>query len=435
MFGSEGPTFARMTSFNLLAIAALVLINGFFVAAEFALVSTRRERLGEDSKAGQLVRRQLNKLDEYLSACQLGITIASLALGALGEPTLAALIEPVLHSTPLAHFGAVIGTIGAILVMTTLHITVGEQAPKSFAIGSAERTAEICALPLEFFYRTLRPLVRILNAASNRLVRVLGGTPASSHAQQASLEELRLLIGGMAAGGHLDRSDQQILEGVFALDERKAQDVMTPRTRLSVVREGMTVVEALTETRGSGHSHFPLLSVKGDPLGIIHHHDLAYAILDGQSEEPVESFRNDLLIAPAPQVLEELLGRMKAAHASLVAIVDEYGQLEGVVTIEDIVEEIVGEIYDEHDPASERRTNGSLETGNLIVFGDTSLLDLADHGVELESDSAISISGLIQEQLGRKLEPGDRAIVAGLRLQVIASSAGRATSVLIAPAS
>lgn len=420
-----------MTTLNLITIAVLVLVNGYFVAAEFALVSVRRERLHGGSQAARLVRRQRDKLDEYLSACQLGITIASLALGALGEPTLAGLLEPVLHSTPLAHFAAIVGSIGAILIMTTLHITVGEQAPKSFAIGSAEQVAKLCAIPLEIFHRSLRPLVLVLNAASNQIVRMLGGTPASSHAQQASLEELRLVIGGMAEGGHIDRSEHQLLEGVFALDEHTARDVMTPSTRLTTLRAGITVLEALAATRGGGHSRFPLLRVDGQLAGVVSRRDLTDAILDGKGDDPVDGFRNEMLVSPPGQVLEQLLRRMREARASIAAVVDEYGNLDGVVTIEDIVEEIVGEIYDEDDLPSEVRR---LESGEFLVPGDMSLLDLAHLGFELTTGEAESVSGLIQKRLARNLVRGDTLTAGPASFRVLGAVGGRARQVLVWPA-
>src|SRR5215204_4217875 len=269
-----------MTTLLLFVIAALVLINGFFVAAEFALVSARRGQVRADSLAARLARKQRDKLDEYLSACQLGITIASLALGAIGEPTLAHLIEPLLHSVALAHVAGALATILALLVMTALHITVGEQAPKSFAIGSAAAVAKFCAVPLEAFHRALRPLVVVLNSASNALVRLFGGTPASSHAQQASLEELRQLIGGLTDEGQLDEGDAQLLRGVFTLDERRAGEVMTPRTRLTAVRSGESAREALEKTRDSGHSRFPLLDPSGELLGVVYVRELTEALLD-----------------------------------------------------------------------------------------------------------------------------------------------------------
>src|SRR5215212_5399160 len=245
-----------MTGALLLAIVALLLMNAFFVAAEFSLVSARKGQLRGNSLATRLARRQQDKLDEYLSACQLGITIASLALGAVGEQALARLIEPVLHSVALANVAAVVGSVLALLLLTALHITVGEQAPKSFAIGSPARVATFCAPVLEVFHRALRPLVVVLNNASNGIVRLFGGTPASSHAEQASLEELRQLSGGLTEEGHIDQADAQLLQGVFTLDERRAGDVMTPRTRVTAVRSGETIRAVLESTRSSGHSRF-----------------------------------------------------------------------------------------------------------------------------------------------------------------------------------
>src|SRR5829696_9506572 len=402
-----------MPALALAAIAVLVLVNGFFVAAEFALVSVRRGQLRGNSLGARLARRQEEKLDEYLSACQLGITIASLALGAIGEPTLAHLIEPILHSVALAHFAAVIASVLAILAMTALHITVGEQAPKSFAIGSAEAVAMFCALPLEIFHRSLRPLVVVLNNASNAIVRLFGGTPASSHAQQASLEELRQLIGGLTEEGQLDRSEAQILQGIFTLDERRAGDVMTPRTRLTAVRSGESAREALEKTRDSGHNRFPLLDTSGELVGVVYGRELTEALLDHEDARPVETLGHQMLIVPPTLPLDLLLTRMQEQRASICAVVDEYGQLAGVVTVEDILEEIVGEIWDEDDAASGIRL---LADGRIVCRGDTSLSDLEEYAVTVEDPHGnTSIGGVIQDTLGR-LAHRDDTVELGARV-------------------
>ena len=420
-----------MTTLALVAIGALVLVNAFFVAAEFALVSVRADQLRGGSMTVRLARKQQEKLDEYLSACQLGITIASLALGALGEPTIAHLVEPVLDSVALAHVAGVVGGILAILVMTVLHITVGEQAPKSFAIGSAGAVARFCAVPLELFHRGLRPLVVALNTASNAVVRAFGGTPAASHAQQASLEELRQLIGGLTDEGELDRTDAQILQGVFTLGERTARDVMTPRTRIAAVQANDSVREALTSTREAGHSRFPLLDASGDLLGVVYGRELTAALLDGQAEQPARDLRHDILIVPPTLQLDILLARMKDERSSISAVVDEYGVLAGVVTIEDIVEEIVGEIWDEDDLPSAVRDIGE---GRVVVGGDVTLLDLADFGVDLTTvdSTARTIGGVIQDSLGRVAEPGDAVSLGRVRARVLATAGGRITRVLLA---
>lgn len=421
-----------MTGALLLAIVGLVLVNAFFVAAEFSLVSARKGQLRGDSLAARLARRQQEKLDEYLSACQLGITIASLALGAVGEPTLARLIEPLLHSVALAHIAAATGSVLALLLLTVIHITAGEQAPKSFAIGTPAPVAKFCALPLEIFHRALRPLVIVLNNASNALVRLFGGTPASSHAQQASLEELRQLIGGLTDEGHIDHGDAQLLQGVFTLDERRAGDVMTPRTRVTALHEGQTVREALEATRDAGHSRFPLLDRPGERLlGVVYSRELTEALLDGEDKRPVDTFRHEIVIVPPTLPLDALLARLQQQHASLCAVVDEYGSLDGVVTVEDILEQIVGEIWDEDDLPSGVRL---LEDGRLVCRGDTSLLDLTDYGIHLDgSRTSSSIGGLVQTALGRLARPGDRVRLGAVTARVLSTTdGGRIKRVLLA---
>ncbi len=390
----------------------------------------RRNEPGGDSRMARIARRQHEKLDEYLSACQLGITIASLALGAIGEPTIAHLLEPALESAALAHLAAAVASVLAILIMTTLHITVGEQAPKSFAIGSAPVVARVVAVPLEGFYRALRPLVIVLNNASNAIVRLFGGTPASTHGQDPTLDELRVLIGGLADEGTIDTADAQLLRGVFTLDERRAEDVMTPRARVAGVLVGQTVREALQATRGTGHSRFPLLDAHGELQGVVHRLDLADAQLDGEEASEVERYRHELLAVPPTSRLDELLATMQGRRATICAVVNEYGGFLGVVTVEDILEEIVGEIWDEDDLPSNVRL---LSDGRIVSTGDTSLADLEEYGLKVPQDDrvAVTIGGEIQSRLGRLARPGDRVRLGDNRARVLSTERGRIKRVLI----
>jgi CBS domain containing-hemolysin-like protein len=417
-----------MTAGALAAIAALVAINAFFVSAEFALVSVRPEQL-PTTRAGQRVRHQTSHLDEYLAACQVGVTIASLALGALGEPTIRRLLEPRLGD--LANVGAILATVLALLIITALHITIGEQAPKSFAIGSAARVAMICAWPLEVFDRALRPLVLALNAASNGVVRLVGGTPATSHASQASLDELRRLISAVPSD-ELGAGDRQLLQGVFTLDERTAADVMTPRHRVVTLRTSDSVERALAETRGSGHSRFPLLDEAGRVVGLILLRDLVDALLDGLRTEPVTELRHEIVVAPPAQRLDVLLERLRAERTSLAVIDDEYGDFEGVVAIEDIVEELVGEIWDEDDRPNRIRR---LANNSFVVDGDAALDDLARQGINVaHATDVASVGGLIQELLGRVPRRGDQVSAGTLVLEVLSTQGQRVERVLIRPA-
>jgi CBS domain containing-hemolysin-like protein len=418
-----------MTGVALAAIIVLVLMNGFFVAAEFALVSSRTERMPRPgSRASRLAERQIAKLDEYLAACQLGITIASLALGALGEPTLAHLIEPALGNALAADVVVVIATVAALLAITALHITIGEQAPKSFAIGSAERVVVLCAPPLEVFHRCLRPLVLALNSVSNGIVRVLGGTPATEHGE-ATLEELRHLIAGLQRSGEVDQLDARMLQGVFTLDERRAADILTPRLRVVAAVEGQTVGEALEIAVRSGHSRLPLLTTDSGRLaGVVFGRDLTAATLRGERDEPVARYRKELLVAPERQPLDQLLNRMRDAHATLCAVLDEYGELAGVVSIEDILEEIVGEIEDESDDPPELRR---LPNGSLICAGDTPLEELRRQGIDLTG--ADTVGGLIQARLGRLPKRRDTISTDTARLRVMSMTGSRVKRVHLTP--
>jgi len=418
-----------MTTVALLAIVALVLVNGFFVAAEFALVSARPERMtGPETGVRRLVRRQMGSLDEYLAACQLGITIASLALGAIGEPTIANLIEPALGSRLAADAVAVIATIGALLIMTALHITIGEQAPKSFAIGSAERVVVLVAWPLEVFHRSLRPLVRLLNAISNAIVRAFGGRPATEHGG-ATLEELRHLIGGLTASGQVDPADARVLRAFFTLDERRASEVLTPRSRVIAVREQESVGDALEAAVTSGHSRLPMLSDDGELLGVVLARDLSQALLAGGASSPAADHVREMQITPERQTLDVLLGRLRDAHASICAVLDEYGVFLGIVTIEDILEEIVGEIEDESDRPTGVRL---LPNGAVVCPGDTPIDDLFDYGIVLESE-AETVGGLVQLELGRVPRPRDTVTTATARLRVQSMDGNRVKRMHITP--
>ena len=424
-----------MTVLALVAIALLLLLNAFFVASEFALVSARPEQ-GQASagRVGRVRARQRRHLDEYLSACQLGVTIASLALGALGEPTLAHLIRPVLGSAGSAHAVAAVATVLALLLMTALHITIGEQAPKSFAIGSADRVGALCALPLELFYRSLRPLVIALNNASNGLVRMLGGRPATEAGGRATVAELRQMIYAVASTGEVDRAEHRVLQGLFTLDERRAAEIMTPTPRLVTVRADESVEAALRLALPAGHSRLPVLDPTSDRrvLGVVFVRDLTAALLDGRGAEPVRALLHEVLITPETQPLDRLLQRLQRARASLAAVLDEYGQLVGIVSIEDIVEEVVGEIHDESDePGAIRR----LPDGRFVCPGETPLADLTAEGIDLGEAQSESLGGLILERLDAVASPGDVVESAGYRLRVLAVDGHRVARVLIAPPS
>ena len=238
----------------------------------------------------------------------------------------------------------------------------------------------------------------------------------------------------MTEGGDIDRTEAQILQGIFTLDERRAGDVMTPRTRVTALLTGETVRAALEATRDSGHSRFPLVDRAGNLLGIVYGRQLTEALLDGEDDRSVETLRHEIMIVPPTLPLDVLLARMQEQRASMCAVVDEYGVLEGVVAVEDIIEEVVGEIWDEDDLPSGIRV---LADGRVVCRGDTSLLDLEPYGIALDGVrvTAATIGGAIQDALGRVARPEDAIRLGRVRARVLSVESGRVKRVVLAVAS
>lgn len=414
---------------TVIAALLLVVLNGFFVAAEFSLARSRLVRLDgradEGSRVSRLAARQVREIDRYLAACQLGITLASLGLGWLGEPAFAALVEPALEAAGVGHApSALIGVIIAFVIITALHVVVGELAPKTLAIRLPEATATGAARPLEWFRLLFSPAIHILNGAGNWLVRRFGVEPATERELASTPEDLQLLIAQSEQGGALDPGEAGMLEGVFGLHETSARDVMTPRPEVTHLADDLTVRDALRQALDSRHSRFPVLGEAG-VLGVVHLSGLARAALEDGTTTLVRDVMSPTIFVPETQPLDELLAEMQRRRSSLAIILDEYGELAGVVSVEDVLEEIVGEIHDERDesPSIDARPDG-----RLIVGGHVPLEDLRDHGVELIDEDVTSIGGFVFARLGRLPRTGDVVSDAGYTLTVEAT---RGTRILL----
>lgn len=411
-----------MSALLLVLLLLLVAINGFFVAAEFALVRSRRgkvEQLAEEGESGaEEVVEQLDKIDESLSACQIGVTMASIGIGFLGEPSLAVLIEPIFGS--LSH-GVAVGLSVAIAfaIVTAVHISIGEQVPKMLAIAHAERTARRVARPLNWFRTATAPVIIALSALSNAIVRLFGVDPTDIE-EKHTAEDLKQIIDSSRIGGTLDPGEAGMLGGVFHLHEQEAREVMTPIPAVVTVDASETVETALRRCVTSGHTRLVVIEDENPDRvkGIVHNNSLARLYMSDGPEAEIAPAVRDAVIVPETRPLDDLLHDLQVQRTSLSVVVDEYGRTVGIVTVEDILEEVVGEIEDETDPRASalRRLAG----GEWFVRGHVSLGDLADAGIELpiDTDAYNSVGGYVFGELGRLPKRGDTITANGYTIRV-----------------
>ncbi len=421
----------------LLGILLLVAANGFFVAAEFSLVRARESRIeqmrDEGRRRAPLVLAQIDRIDEYLSACQLGITMASLGIGFLGEPAIASLLEDILGDSISHSVSLAISLTIAYLVTTALHITLGEQVPKIYAIVHAEKTALRVARPLQWFSVGFSPLIWALNTASNAILRLVGVDPRAEFEEVSSADDLKLIIARSTRGGKLDPGEAGMLSGVFHLHEQEARQVMTPIPAVVTVDVSDSVETALRRAVDSGHTRM-VVTEDGNTdriKGVVHVNSLARRLMTDGPEASIADSVKDALIVPETKPLDDLLADLQRERASMAVVIDEYGRTAGIVTIEDIIEEVVGEIADETDPAVAgiRR----LANGDWWVRGHVPITDLADYGLALPVDSEAynSVGGYVFGELGRLPKRGDMVQVNGYSLRVESVRENRVEAVRI----
>jgi CBS domain containing-hemolysin-like protein len=423
----------------LILLLLLVALNGVFVAAEFALVRARRSRLevlaGEGARGAGQALVQIDRIDEYLSACQVGITMASIGIGFLGEPSLARLLEPIFGG--LSHGVAVAISVAiAFTLVTSIHIALGEQVPKMLAITRAEGTARFLARPLAAFRALSGPFTVGLTKIANAVVRLFGVGPGELEEQHTE-EDVKAIIRQSATGGSLDPGEAVMLGGVFHLHEQQAREVMTPIPAVITVNASETVEEALQRCVSSGHTR--LIAIEDDNpdrvRGVVHNNSLARLYMNAGPDTLIEPAIREVPIFPETKPLDDLLAELQRQRSSIAVVSDEYGRTVGIVTVEDILEEVVGEIEDETDPqaASLRR----LTDGDWYVRGHVSLGDLEDVGIQLpvSSDAFNSIGGYVFSELGRLPKRGDRIVANGYEVRVESVRENRIVAVRIHPSS
>ena len=397
---------------GLLAVFVLVLANGFFVAAEFSLVTVRRtrvERLVAEARAGaRNVEDAVTHLDSYIATCQVGITVASLALGWVGEPVLGQLLDPA--------FGVVGGHAAAVAVafaiITALHVIAGELAPKGIALQYAERVALAVTGPLRLFRALFRPVVWVLNESGWLVAGLVGVRRGVGEAEHLGTAELQLLVAQSAQAGELHEAEQFLMERVLRFGGLIVEDVMVPRTEVLAMPVETSTADAVRFVGEHRHSRYPVYRDSLDNVvGVLHVRDLLLA----EPAPDLAPLLRQPLMMPTQASVRELLTEMRERNTHFVVVVDEYGGTDGIVTFEDMLEEIVGELQDEFEqapPPYERRPDGVLRIDGL---GSVDLLgELLD--VEVEPGPYTTVAGYLVERIGRMPQVGDAVEVGGYRL-------------------
>ena len=396
---------------KLLAVVLLVAANGFFVAAEFALVGVRSSRIetlvAQGSGAAKRLMQLLQNLNAYLSACQLGITLASLALGWIGEPAVATLLAGPLSglSETLRHG---IAFAIAFSIITSLHIVLGEQAPKLMGLASAERIALTVALPMQLFYRVFSLPIRALDWASARTVKLIGIEATGEHASTYTEEELRRLVDISRESGHLRAEERRLIHRVFEFSDTVVREAMVPRTEMAAIPSTCTLAEITKAFDQHRYSRLPVYRESfDDVIGFVHSKDvMPYLLHPGR-------FKLEAVLQPPLYVvdtarLEHVLRQMQKAKMHFGFVVDEHGGLEGIITLEDLLEEIVGDISDEHDEeVNEQITEVNSHT--YVLDGGLAVRDL-NRRLQLsvpESEGYTTVGGFLMTEAGHVLKPGE----------------------------
>jgi CBS domain containing-hemolysin-like protein len=405
---------------RILVIVLLLLLNGFFVAAEFALVRSRRTRLESMMRGGdrlaRIVLKATSNLARMLSASQLGITLASLALGALSEETLADHFGGWIQAMPVAvsiSVRAAAGSVLAIAFVTYFHVVFGELAPRSVALSHPERVARWLTPPLFVFEWLMRPFAFSLNKSAELVLRLFGQQPQPIEESLHSPDELRILVEQSQEGGVLESTDATLIEGVFEFSEKNAREVMTPRTEIDALPIDATLDETLSMVDESGRSRYPVYEESIDNIvGLVLAKDLIPVLRAPPPEFSLRSIMRPVHVVPGSREVEEVLADFKRLKEQLAIVLDEFGGTAGLVTMEDLLEEIVGEILDEYDEPPDLPERQGAD--HIIVPGNANISELNERfGLSVPEDSYTTIGGFVFGALGRLPLAGDRTTAGG----------------------
>ena len=415
-------------------------MNGLFVAAEFAFVrirATQVDRLVNEGRASaNLVRVATAKLDQYLAVCQLGITICSLGIGALAEPTIAHLIEPVFEDIGVP--GALVHPVAiaiALSIASFFHVVFGELAPKTLAIQRAEGTSLFVAPFMRFFYYLLLPLTALFNGTANAITRAFGIPPASEGGDSHTEEEIRTLIRQSSRQGAVEADEAQMIGGVFELDDKPAREIMVPRPDVVSLPADANLEHLISVAGPGNHTRYPIFE-EDEPdriIGAIHVKDLLRVVKDAggiTSDVTARDIMRNVLTVPENRAIDDILEDFQEQEIQMAIVIDEWGSFEGLFTIEDIIEEIVGEIrdeFDEEEPAVRELDDGGYSVDGRLPLGVVN----SALNTEFESDDFETIGGLVLGLLGRPPDAGDEVRLDGHVLHVDETDGPRVAQVIV----
>jgi CBS domain containing-hemolysin-like protein len=408
---------------NLFLALILVGLNGFFVAAEFALVRVRESRIVQLEQEGSVragvVRDALRDLDGYLSVCQVGITVASLGLGWVGEPAVSHLIAPVLESVGITseQVVSIIAVALGFAVITYAHLVFGEQAPKYFSIQKAERVSLWISRPLKVFMFLFRPMVWLVNTSTNFVLRPWGirlGEEMEAHSE----EELRIMISSAVSSGELDPEEQDYLNNVFDFGDKVAREIMVPRPDIEALPYDAPLEELAERAAFGRYTRYPVYEGDLDHIvGAVHVKDLFRAAKEGAEIFDIRSIIRDCLVVPENKPIEQILREFQGRKLQMAIVIDEWGSVEGLITIEDVLEEIVGEIQDEFDEGEAEIEE--IGDGIYAVDGRIPIIDVNEYfDLDLPHEDFDTIGGYVLGALGRPPRPGDTVEADGVVLNV-----------------
>jgi CBS domain containing-hemolysin-like protein len=424
-----------------LVALALVALNAFFVATEFGIVKVRSTRIEELVSQGvaraQATQEVIGNLNPYLSACQLGITLASLGLGWVGEPAFAHLFERLLGllgigSSIAVHTAALVT---AFVLITLLHVVLGELVPKTIAIDYPERTALWVAWPIRIFYRVFYPFIWAMNELANLTIKTVGLRPASEDERAHTEEELRMIVARSQRGGVLTEAHASLLARALDFAGHTVRQIIVPRGEIVFLDVNRPYEEILKTARESGHSRYPLCDGDLDRvLGILHIKDLFVHMDETSGVADLRALAHAPLLIPETLPVERLLGRFQRERVHMAIVLDEYGGTTGMVTLEDVIEEIIGEVQDEFDmeePMVQRMSGGRLSVDATLPVDEIGERLGIDE--DLEEPDIDTLGGLVFTRLGRLPEVGDTVVLGGRRVEVSRVDGRRILRVLVHP--